>query len=261
MPTTYAHDLFGKCVYQKLDKELQGMIDRHEALFRIGLHGPDILFYYEPFHKNQVKDLGSKLHHSIAAPFFIEGKRQYKLTKSEDLLVYLLGFACHYMLDSTCHPYIREYIADGRATHDETETDLDRFLMEKTHKDPFSYRAGCAIHPSERAVRVISFMIPEVEEKKLMKALKSMRIYTAVTVGSETYRKLLLKLMKLIHVYDFAQGRVMRDRHLASCEESTRELVRRFGSVISETAAVLTEYVSTLDDVENINERFQRDYE
>lgn len=45
MPTTYAHDLFGKKIYAKLPAEIQKVIRRNTNLYRIGLHGPDILFY------------------------------------------------------------------------------------------------------------------------------------------------------------------------------------------------------------------------
>ena len=46
MPTTYAHDLFGKEVYKRLPSDMKALIRRHGDLYRIGLHGPDILFYY-----------------------------------------------------------------------------------------------------------------------------------------------------------------------------------------------------------------------
>ena len=45
MPTTYTHDLFGKKVYRQLPEEIRKVIRENGNLFRIGLHGPDILFY------------------------------------------------------------------------------------------------------------------------------------------------------------------------------------------------------------------------
>lgn len=45
MPTTYTHDLFGKKVYRQLPREIRKVIRENGNLFRIGLHGPDILFY------------------------------------------------------------------------------------------------------------------------------------------------------------------------------------------------------------------------
>ena len=46
MPTTFAHDLFGKKVYKKLPEAMRRLVKEHKELYRIGLHGPDILFYY-----------------------------------------------------------------------------------------------------------------------------------------------------------------------------------------------------------------------
>ena len=57
MPTTYAHDLFGKEVYKKLPSDMKALIRRHGDLYRIGLHGPDILFYYM-VSKNPVTQFG-----------------------------------------------------------------------------------------------------------------------------------------------------------------------------------------------------------
>ena len=47
MPTTYAHYRFGKEVTEALPRGLQNTIEYHRDLHDIGLHGPDILFYYK----------------------------------------------------------------------------------------------------------------------------------------------------------------------------------------------------------------------
>ena len=71
MPTTYAHDLFGKKIYHKLPKEMQMVIQRNVNLYRIGLHGPDILFYH--MLKPKVSTTGIRMHKEKAAPFFERG--------------------------------------------------------------------------------------------------------------------------------------------------------------------------------------------
>lgn len=60
MPTTYAHDLFGKEVYRRLPADMKAVIRRHGELYRIGLHGPDILFYYM-VSKNPVSQFGVQM--------------------------------------------------------------------------------------------------------------------------------------------------------------------------------------------------------
>ena len=69
MPTTYAHDLFGKEVYKRLPSDMKALIRRHGDLYRIGLHGPDILFYYM-VSKNPVTQFGIEMHHEKARAFF-----------------------------------------------------------------------------------------------------------------------------------------------------------------------------------------------
>ena len=64
MPTTYAHDLFGQKVYRQLPDQVKEIIRKNGELYRIGLHGPDIFFYYFIFKLYQISNLyyyGSKV--------------------------------------------------------------------------------------------------------------------------------------------------------------------------------------------------------
>ena len=54
MPSTYAHYRFGRDVYRRLPDDIKGIISDERRLFLIGLHGPDILFYYKPLKSNRV---------------------------------------------------------------------------------------------------------------------------------------------------------------------------------------------------------------
>lgn len=74
MPTTYTHDVFGKMVYQKMPENLKEIAANHINSYRIGQHGPDILFYYHLFHANPVNHMGIEMHEEIAAPFFENAK-------------------------------------------------------------------------------------------------------------------------------------------------------------------------------------------
>ena len=97
MPTTYAHDLFGQKVYRQMPEEVKKVIRENGELYRIGLHGPDIFFYYFIF-KNHVSGVGYRMHKEKARAFFIQGMSQVRETKDQALLAYLLGFGCHYLL-------------------------------------------------------------------------------------------------------------------------------------------------------------------
>ena len=58
MPTTYAHDLFGQKVYRQMPEEVKKVIRENGELYRIGLHGPDIFFYYFIFKINRICIIG-----------------------------------------------------------------------------------------------------------------------------------------------------------------------------------------------------------
>ena len=51
MPTSYAHYKFGQEVKGKLSGEILGIIEEYPDLFNLGLHGPDLLFYYDALKK------------------------------------------------------------------------------------------------------------------------------------------------------------------------------------------------------------------
>ena len=174
MPTTYAHDLFGKEVYKKLPSDMKALIRRHGDLYRIGLHGPDILFYYM-VSKNPVTQFGIDMHHEKARAFFEEGMRQVRRNNDEALLAYLLGFGCHYMFDSACHPYVNQMAAEGVVPHIVLEKEFDRVLMEETSKDPDHYYPACGIVPKMEYAKVIHRAIPLV---KTINIYLSVKIYT-----------------------------------------------------------------------------------
>lgn len=261
MPTTYTHDLFGKMVLQKLPEEMRDIVKAHPMAYIIGLHGPDILFYYRPFHKNEVNQTGHRMHGEIAADFFKHCKRQYLRTGDEKVLSYTMGFICHYMLDSSCHPYIYRYTDRTGATHAEIETELDRALMEKNGKNPFTYHPASVIHPERETVRAIASLFDDISEKQIRKTLRGMKFYTGIMVCRSPWRRsLMLKCMKFSGVYEEIQGRLMRKQHFARCQESTEELLHMVKCAVPETVTVLEEFYRTLEDPDAINYRFSRNY-
>ena len=78
MPATYAHLRFGREVFRLLPDKFQSVIMEEPSLYAIGLHGPDIFFYYMPFKSNPVSRLGSELHHKKGRFFFERAGRDRK---------------------------------------------------------------------------------------------------------------------------------------------------------------------------------------
>ncbi len=62
MPSTYAHYRMGQEVYKSLPALARTTINNHKELYDIGLHGPDILFYYQPLAVCAVNKQGYDMH-------------------------------------------------------------------------------------------------------------------------------------------------------------------------------------------------------
>lgn len=69
MPSTYAHRCFGREVLAALPQEMQAVLLPEQALFSIGLHGPDILFFDHPL-LGHISRLGHRMHKQSGAAFF-----------------------------------------------------------------------------------------------------------------------------------------------------------------------------------------------
>ena len=261
MPTTYAHDLFGKMVYHRLDPEIQEKIKKYQITYQIGVHGPDILFYVRPFHKNRFNQMAHRLHREEATGFFERGRELYQKTGNEEILVYLLGFICHFMLDSTCHPYISEYMKKTGARHDEIETEFDRALMVRTGKDPFHYQPGSVIRIEKNSVDAISEVMEGMSHKDIVRALMGTKFYTRLPIcDSEKKRKVKLAVARILFMYRLADGRIIRGEPKDICLESTQHLTQLFLQTVPEAAAMINEYYKQRNGSDRLNVRFDRNY-
>lgn len=170
MPTTYTHDVFGKKIYRQLPKDVRRLIKKHGDLYRIGLHGPDIFFYQ--LLKARVNRFGVQMHREKARAFFEQGMAQVRETGDEEVLVYLLGFGCHYLLDSVCHPFVGEMADRKIVNHTLLEKEFDRTLLEEEGYDPLLKRPADALVPKMEYAAVIHRVMPLISEKEIYESLK-----------------------------------------------------------------------------------------
>ncbi len=167
MPAAYAHHRFGEACLEALPPKLKRVCIRHRALFDIGVHGPDILFYYKPLSKNKVNSYGSALHHRTGKQFFTEAKDCYRhaQNRKEAMLAYLLGFLAHFTLDSSCHDFINEEAEETIYSHNLIESQYEAFLMIRDGKDPLRVDRSLTLHPGGRNAEIIArFFLFEKEQ-------------------------------------------------------------------------------------------------
>ena len=92
MPANYAHYRFGKQLLSGMCPNDRRSIQRFRRLYDMGLHGPDIFFYYNPLIKTATGQLGGVFHAQSGQEFFARVCAQ---AGSEAGRVYLLGLLGH----------------------------------------------------------------------------------------------------------------------------------------------------------------------
>lgn len=261
MPTTFTHDIFGKEVFKRFSDPVKETIRKGKDLYRIGLHGPDILFYYRPLQKNVVNELGHQMHREKAAGFFERGVKEFCTEPSAQLAAYLLGFACHFMLDSTCHGYINLFERKKGVSHAEIETELDRYLLEREGKRLFSYLPASVLEPTEENCKVIVRFFPKLTERQIEKAIRGQKAYDKfLTCKGNAKEKIILGGMKVLGCYDSLEGQVMRKVPNPVCEESNKKLMELYQKALEETPAIVENLYGCLYRGETLSQRFQRNF-
>lgn len=122
MPDYFSHGVAAEIIYEKLDNSYKRKITS-KTLYLLGAQGGDVFFAYNI--KPTKSNLGRSLHKRNAFYLFSQ------LAKGNPS--YAAGFAAHYALDCTLHPYIYAYESTKRSpfTHVKFENDLGLFISRK----------------------------------------------------------------------------------------------------------------------------------
>lgn len=222
MPSLFAHHSFGRNVYQKLPDDLKTIIRKYPDAFKAGLQGPDFLFFYRPFYRCHTNKLGHAQHRE---PFeeFLEQIRPTIQKKGKDCgeYAYLLGFICHFILDSESHTYIIPKAKEPGYNHLVMEIEFDRYLLRKAGKNPLHYPAWKYIRWNKQTLDAIHgiYQSFEVSRKKIKKSLKSMSLVKwFFTTGKSVRRMVIRTVMFLSGYYEKLEGYMMDliPKHTAS---------------------------------------------
>lgn len=262
MPTTYAHYRFGQEVKANLDEEIRIIISENETLYNIGLHGPDILFYYRPLGFNTINKTGVALHDTTADVFLNYGiKKIKKHPDNKVALAYLLGFICHFMLDSECHPYINEYIKTIPISHSAVEAEMDRMLMIRDGLDPIKHKPTKHIKSDKRTEELIPLFYTDISPKQIGDAIRSMRRVLNLLVPSNRAKRIFQRfLLMLTGNNSKLKGLVIQIEPIALCEESNKVLEKLYDDSIIPTARLITKFYQGLDNDDPLCHRFSRHF-
>lgn len=157
MPATVTHAFFSLDVWNKLDKKDQLLEKDNLIKLKMFSQSMDPMMFYniESFRRGKtMRKFQYYFHTTDTQKFFIHLCRYIKdhnLNKNPEILAFLYGFICHYVLDSITHPYIiyKSGVMDKKKKetyrynqlHAYMETFLDcEVIRKKTNKNPYKFR-------------------------------------------------------------------------------------------------------------------------
>ncbi|BCN30573.1 zinc dependent phospholipase C family protein [Anaeromicropila herbilytica] len=269
MPGTYAHYTFGEEVLNNLNGEVKSIIKQNHTLYDIGLHGPDILFFYKPYTFNYVNQRGMNLHKKSGNEFFIKANKMLKNAKESDSAkAYLFGFVCHYMLDSECHPYVNQKEKLSKISHSEIETEFERYMMAKNHLDPMFYKPTKHLMINERYAECISNFFPGISSEKIMQSIKSMKFYVDLFNAPRIWKGNILHFITKPIDQNKVSGLFMTRKENPACIDSNLVLEKLYQKSIGATVKIIEEYYKNMEqlvtkrvDLESLNQRFQKSFD
>lgn len=261
MPTTYAHVSFGDRVYNGLDFEIKELLTAHLSLFQIGLHGPDIFLYYMPLRPDPIKSIGRRIHKEPASRFLANGKIIMQESPYQDAsTAYLLGFLCHFMLDSECHPLVRDFESPN-LLHNEIETEFDRALLLRDNKNPLTYRPTAHLNSDPEIIRCISGFYDGASPEEVRDSIHSMKRYLNLFVAPKNpKRALLVAALQVFGVYPRLKGMLMSHVPNPVCDRINIGLLDAFDDAVTPTIEILHEFYLHRHDDTPLNQRLDRDF-
>ncbi|MGN0321176.1 MAG: zinc dependent phospholipase C family protein, partial [Lachnospira sp.] len=221
MPSTYAHYRMGQDVLKRLSGGEKTTVLNYKELYDIGLHGPDILFYYKPLFSCPVNKQGYDMHARKGGEFFERAATELRKLNGNDneaALAYIYGFCCHFALDVSCHRFIDEKIEKSGVTHTEIEVEFDRSLMIKDGYDPLTHILTDHIYPTSKNANIIRIFYDGLSEEDVKKALKGMISYNKLLIApSHVKRALIYMLLGITGNYKEMHGLLVNFKENPKC--------------------------------------------
>lgn len=265
MPSTYAHRLFGKEMLKIYPQEIQEICKKHIDLYNIGLHGPDILFYYKPLKANPVQNIGYSLHAKSAAVFFNHAAKVISSSENAGAdAAYAVGFICHFALDSACHSYIENKLTVSEAKHTEIESEFDKYLLRKEGKDPFKEDLVSHISLDEKSAEIIARFFDGLSDdgarvygKDVLSALKSVLFYNRLMQGKNPFKRAVVNIsLKVSGNYPEMHGMMFSKKDIAACADSSLRLEKLFKKAEKNCLALTEEFIALVNDKTPLGDDF-----
>lgn len=257
MPSAYAHFRFGDQAAQTLPEALQNSIQRFPQLFSVGMHGPDLFYFYQPLFKTRMGNLGDRYHNLTGKEYFQRAVEHWKEAPSEGGTVYLYGVLCHFVLDSICHPMVVKVTAGGAPMHVELETEYDRILLTRDGKTPpHRQYLGSRLKLTWGECDTVAGFFPPATTSVIHRCVHNMAL--AYRVLSTKHRKLLQTVFKLGREY--ATQIIMHTRPNRRCAEYIPQLDALYAKALERYPVMAEELAAYIDHGTPLGEDFNANF-
>lgn len=261
MPTTYAHWRFGDKCIRMLPDDLQNIILNNRAIFDYGVHGPDIFFYYNCLKHNEVNRYGSAMHDIPYKDTLAQIKENFKKTENKDMaLSYLLGFTCHFTLDSYCHGFIEKVDETMPYSHGKIESQFDRYLLIKDGFNPVTKSVTDMFHPDKKMAKVISGLFNKFDEDIIYKTLKDQKLYlNLLKDNSDIKRFFLTTAMDIAKVPSFKDLLITKE-NVEELKPVNIRLNKYFDMALKHYPVLADSLIGYLSDKNELNTYFKHNF-
>lgn len=190
MPSNYAHYRFAQRMLPQLDSRVTNCVE----LYLTGCHGPDPMFYYDPYKPNPIRDIADRIHKTSGLELFPPLADRLRESCTDGEYAYLCGLLTHYCLDSTCHPFVNGLVRRGVCGHAALETEFDRFLMEMDGI-PKPHRVDLSAHvtPGEADYAVAAAFYPPLTAEEFRTSVEKMHKANRLLSGNSPVPRFLVE--------------------------------------------------------------------
>lgn len=261
MPTTYTHYRFGDQCTAALPPDCRAAVEQHRALYDIGVHGPDLLFYYHPLKANEISAYGGELHRRPARSFFETARPAWQGGGWQaEQLAYLLGFLSHFVLDSSCHGYIEAERKALGISHNKLESLYDAHRMRLDGRTPSQVQRGASLHPTAARAAAIAPFFGLPAETVLTAAKGQVRVMGLLYSPRGVKKRVFRGLLRLLKIGSSFDDLFIDDALPAEYGAALETLDGLYAQALAEYGALAQALVEYLNGCGELPERFDRDF-
>jgi len=261
MPTTYTHYRFGDKCIQTLSDKYKDICQKYRDEFNFGVHGPDIFFYYDALKGSEVSKYGTWMHDQPFKDHLFMFKKNLKNHDNKDAaLSYLLGFTCHFTLDSYCHGYIDHKDEEHHISHGHIEAEFDRWFLKKDGYDPVKTSVTTSLKPSKKVAHNIAQLFDRYDDDVIYKTLKDQVLYlNLLKDDSDLKRNFLSFFMDIAKVSKFKELFINKEDD-PRCLSSMMRLEKYFNKAVEHYPILAKSLISYLFEDKPLDDYFHNHF-